>query len=249
MKICPNCGAHMSADTKFCTNCGYDLTNVPVAGTEMQATNSYWNWLVQSWSRPSEVMENIPSWYSWVTLAVTFVASSLGMYFGINGLVAKQVNLVSGNMGGMMHGITNKIEQMTVNFSSTAAFEYFMLLIIAFFFAFILVHLLHPEMNLHIFTDRIATGANYALPAALLTLLLGRTSLAVLLILTFGVVNIVFASVMAQIFNHEEAKHDKLLFGIIFLVGMLLVFLLMLSFVKTGLTSSILGYMPRGGQI
>lgn len=30
MKKCPNCGAMMSADTNFCTNCGADLRSVPV---------------------------------------------------------------------------------------------------------------------------------------------------------------------------------------------------------------------------
>lgn len=31
MKTCPNCGAQMAASVNFCTNCGADIRNIPVA--------------------------------------------------------------------------------------------------------------------------------------------------------------------------------------------------------------------------
>lgn len=40
MKKCPNCGAMMSADTNFCTNCGADLRSVPVQQPVEQMQNS-----------------------------------------------------------------------------------------------------------------------------------------------------------------------------------------------------------------
>jgi hypothetical protein len=38
MKICPNCGAQMGATVNFCTNCGTDLRQVPVAQKPEPAT-------------------------------------------------------------------------------------------------------------------------------------------------------------------------------------------------------------------
>ena len=41
MKKCPKCGAQMSSDTNFCTECGTDLRNVPVSNESAQTTETF----------------------------------------------------------------------------------------------------------------------------------------------------------------------------------------------------------------
>ena len=41
MKKCPKCGAQMSSDTNFCTECGADLRNVPVSNESAQTTETF----------------------------------------------------------------------------------------------------------------------------------------------------------------------------------------------------------------
>ena len=41
MKKCPKCGAQMSSDTNFCTECGADLRNVSVSNESAQSTETF----------------------------------------------------------------------------------------------------------------------------------------------------------------------------------------------------------------
>lgn len=66
MKKCPNCGNEMPKENKFCSNCGEDISNIPVEVETPE--NSYWNWIKNSWRSP--MADNNPGqvWYGIVTL-------------------------------------------------------------------------------------------------------------------------------------------------------------------------------------
>lgn len=108
MKICPNCGARMGADVNFCTNCGTDLRQVPLAKAKKEETQAkpkreevkqnagsrpqqeelgtayvpknYWDWLVHSWKSPVGEQSG-QSWFGWVTILGEDLLLILGLLF------------------------------------------------------------------------------------------------------------------------------------------------------------------------
>lgn len=106
MKECPKCGQKMSADAKFCSNCGQDVSDVSLNKDEQESIG-YWRWIYRSWRYPMNSEGGAAPWYGIVTLlwedALLFIGMAIAgssfanAFFGIHlfGLFGAQVtNLV-----------------------------------------------------------------------------------------------------------------------------------------------------------
>ena len=125
MKKCPNCGANMDADVKFCTNCGTKLAsesididtnnklesssrNGSTQATRMRNNNgqssrqssvamhNYWQWLVNSWKQPTRE-QDVEKWYGIATILGEILLFVWGISIAINGSITQMFGSTGGD--------------------------------------------------------------------------------------------------------------------------------------------------------
>ena len=260
MKKCPNCGAEVEVDAKFCTNCGAQL-QAPEAQTQPQQRvqtvpaqpngfSLYWEWLVNSWKRPTAKLKT-EKWYGIVNILVVVLLTTLTIWRLLAGVVSKAASTVSTGLSSFGSDVQNEAQNYANNamggsISSLSISAFFAILVVAVcFIGFGILgrkFIYGGQIDVLSYINEVAQYSNYNMIISLLMFLLALISVdsATMIGILFVILYYVFmAAVLVPVINNGEGKNDKIWGTLITFLGLTIGCFIAYFIAKSAITSVI----------